>query len=152
MKHATLLATTCILVGFGSGGTFAADNSKLQALKDGSKSCRWCDLSEAKLSKAKLYGVDLKGADFTHADLSGADLRNADFTGADLTGANVSEADLSGATFAGAEINLVDFSKALVKNTNLETATCDWTTTLPKGSGLECVGVTVERIRLFLSN
>jgi len=145
MNRLVFLAVAGLVAGVGSTAALAVDQAKFDSLRNGAKACVWCDLSGAKLAKFKLTGVDLSGANLTGADLSGADLRNVNFTGADLTGVSVSGADFSGANLAGADIDQVDFSAAIMKDAMLETANCDWATKLPAGSGLACVGVTIER-------
>ena len=62
------------------------------------------DLSEAKLSGAKLFEVDLSGVNLSNVDLSGADLFNANMPGADLYKANLSKCDLSGVNFDEADL------------------------------------------------
>ncbi len=77
-------------------------------------SCRFLDLSGARLANADLrdanfHGADLRGANLrrsdlgnanlTGANLRGANLRHANLTGVDLTGANLTRADLTGAKF-----------------------------------------------------
>ncbi len=80
------------------------------------------NLSEARLSEAKLQGLFLQEANLEEADLSeakltcaclqGANLRNADLTGADLRYANLSRADLRGANLSDADLYRADLREA----------------------------------------
>lgn len=145
MRRWILMVATGAIACAGSTAAPALDQTRYVALTTGAKDCAWCDLVGAKLSGSNLSGADLSGADLTGADLSGANLRKVDFSGADLTGVNVDGADFSGANLAGADVDQVDLSKAVLTGARLETAYCDWATKFPAGSGLACVGVTVER-------
>ncbi len=145
MKHWSMLFAAGLIAITGSTAAQAFEQSKVQAVKDGQKSCLWCDLNGADFTKISLSGTDLSGADLTGANLTGVKFRNVDLTGADLTGAILRNADLTGTNLKGADLDQVDLSTAILVDAKLETANCDWATKFPRGSGLTCAGVTVMR-------
>lgn len=142
--HHLLIAAGAISI-ISASAAEAFDQGQYQSLKNGQGDCPWCDLSGADLTNVKLSGVDLGGADLTEANLSGAALTEVDLTGADLTGAVLTGADLSGTDLTGADLDQVDLSATVLEGAKLEKAYCDWATRLPAGSGLACIGVTIER-------
>lgn len=103
------------------------DNSKIPKLR-GMRACLYkaeisrCDLTEARLNKArcreaKFHNSILVSATFKEADLRGAEfhqarLQSAHFEGARLQGANFTAANLTDAYFKGAKLD--DYSKKTI--------------------------------------
>ena len=101
-------------------------------------SARGADLSRARLTNARLWGIDLSGAKLDEAQLDGADLSNARLVGTSLTsahldkaeltggveaqGANFLNASLQGADLTGAQLQLADFSSAALQGAVLDFA------------------------------
>ncbi len=145
MKIYHLLMVAGLVSVVSTSAVKAFDQGQYQSVKQSQSDCPWCDLSGADLTNVKLSGTDLGGADLTEADLSGAVLTEVDLTGADLTGAVLTGANLKGTDLTGADLDQVDLSATVLEGAKLEKAYCDWATRLPTGSGLACVGVTIER-------
>lgn len=104
-------------------------------------SAKGVDLSRAKLSGAKLWGIDLTGAKLDEAQLDGAELSNALLIGASLSNAHLDKADLTGgvqaqgtnflnaslqgADLTGAQLQLADLSSASLQGALLNFARLD---------------------------
>jgi uncharacterized protein YjbI with pentapeptide repeats len=101
-------------------------------------SARGADLTRARLTGARLWGIDLTGAKLAEARLDGADLANALLAGASLANAHLDKADLTGgvaaqganflnaslqgADLTGAQLQLADFSSAALQGALLNFA------------------------------
>jgi uncharacterized protein YjbI with pentapeptide repeats len=100
-------------------------------------SARGANFSKARLSEAKLAGIDLRGGKLEEAQLDGAQLAHAlmmgasfanarldraDLTGAWLHGANFLLASLQGADLSGAKPQMADFTSAGMQGANLSLA------------------------------
>jgi uncharacterized protein YjbI with pentapeptide repeats len=100
-------------------------------------SARGANLSKARLSAARMAGIDARGARLEAAQLDGAQLSQAlmgganlagarldlaDLTGASLHGANLLLASLQGAELAGAKAPMADFTSASLQGANLSLA------------------------------
>ena len=106
------------IISFAAHAFKQTDLEKLMATGE----CRWCDLTDANLSGARLSGADLSGANISRAKLTGSDLSNSnlsttylrgsDLTGANLSGAFMGKANLNGATLTGATMTGADLSGA----------------------------------------
>lgn len=82
-------------------------------------------------------GRDFRGMSLAHTDLSGLDLAGADLRNVDLSGANLSHAHLfgaevQGASFEGANLDGTDLNQVELTLANVETASCDAATQLPR--------------------
>ena len=145
MKRLNTLIAASLFTVAGASGSQAFNQTQYAAVKGGQNICQWCDLSGATLKNMNFTDADLTGADFTGADLTNVDFTNADLTGADLTGAVMAGAVLTGTKFLGADLDQVDLTGVVFTGARLEHANCDWATKFPAGSGLSCVGITIER-------
>ena len=103
-------------------------------------SARDANLAKARLSEARMAGIDLRGARLEEAQLDGAQLAHAlmtgvnlssarldraDLTGAWLHGANFLLASLQGADLTGAKPQMADFTSASMQGANLSLAGLD---------------------------
>ena len=103
-------------------------------------SARGANFAKARLSEAKMAGIDLReakleeaqldGAQLAHALMSGASFANArldraDLTGAWLHGANFLLASLQGADLSGAKLQMADFTSAGMQGANLSLASLE---------------------------
>ncbi len=80
------------------------------------------DAREARLEAAQLDGAQLAQALMSGANLAGARLDLADLTGASLQGANLLLASLQGAELTGAKPQMADFTSASLQGANLSLA------------------------------
>ena len=80
-------------------------------------SARGADFAKARLTDARMAGIDLRAARFEGAQLDGADLGQALLVGATFLMANLQGADLGGAKLQG-----VDLSSARMQGANLQQA------------------------------
>jgi uncharacterized protein YjbI with pentapeptide repeats len=144
MHNRTSIIVAALMVIAATSGASAFDEAHYQKVKNGARSCTWCDLKGADFRNIRLSGVDLSGADLTGANMADAALTKIDLSGADLTSAVVTGADLSGTNLKGADLDQVDLSNAILKGAQIETAYCDWATRLPENSGYVCSGVTIQ--------
>ena len=113
------------LIAFNS---YAFDESHLNRLLQ-TKTCEYCDLSNAdlrkkNLQKAKLTGSNLSGTNFSgtnlkEADLSFTNLSNSTGYIAKLYKANLEGADLTGVKLNGADLKNSNFSDANLSKSNL---------------------------------
>ena len=103
-------------------------------------SARGTNFAKARLSEAKMAGIDLRGGKLEEAQLDGAQLAHAlmtgasfanarldraDFTGAWLHGANFLLASLQGADLSGAKLLMADFTSAGMQGANLSLASLE---------------------------
>ena len=96
----TLTALTVAATIFASSAS-AFDPDDLQKLKD-TNECRICDLTNANLFGANLFGTNLSDANLFGGDLSDANLVGANLSDSNLESANLESANLSGAIMQGA--------------------------------------------------
>lgn len=123
-------------------------------------SARGANFGMARLTEAKMAGVDVRGAQFEDARMEGSDLRQALLAGANLTraqleradlagsslqGAGLSLANLQGADLSGALLQMADLSSASLQGANLSRATLEGT--LLREADLE--GANLQMARLF---
>jgi uncharacterized protein YjbI with pentapeptide repeats len=95
-------------------------------------SARGADFAKARLTEARMAGLDLRAARFDGAQLEGADLAHgvlvgasfllANLQGADLAGAKLQVADLSSTRMQGANLVLASLEGALLRDADLEGA------------------------------
>lgn len=114
-------------------------------------SARFATFDGARLSEARMFGMDLRGSSFAKANLDGAELnltllagasfaraslervnfsdgaglQGADFTSANLAGANLSTAHLEGANLSGAELQGATLRFANLRGANLISSDLD---------------------------
>ena len=124
-------------------------------------SARGANFAKARLSDAKMGGVDARGARFDEARLEGSDLSHALMAGASfqrarlehanvsggttLQGANFLLANLQGADLAGARLQLADMSSAALQGANLSLANLEGTQL--RDADLE--GANLQMARMF---
>jgi len=157
MKRFALFTILAMLIA--AGPALAQNQSQIQGVLNGNKSCPGCNLFQAPfsyielrdanfsgarltqatmtvtvLTRANLAGATLSHADLfgtvlTSANLSNATMTNTNLTGAWLLGANLSGADLGGAIFSGARM---ETTRGLTQS-QLNRACGDGQTSLPPG-------------------
>jgi uncharacterized protein YjbI with pentapeptide repeats len=145
MKCLRLLTAASIIAGFGLSPAAAFNESHVEAVKQGQRDCRWCDLSGAKLVKINLSGANMRGATLQGADLTEGNLNKVDFSGAILTGATMTGVVLTDANLRQSTLNEVDLSGADITGADLQGAYCDHMTKIPEPSEWSCAGVVFER-------
>ncbi|HEU0059423.1 MAG TPA: pentapeptide repeat-containing protein, partial [Hyphomicrobiaceae bacterium] len=96
-----------------------ARNANLARAKLSAARLSGIDLAEASLEGARLEDAQLDGAVLTGANLSGAHLERANLAGGVLRQARLSGASLQGADLSGAQLQLADLSEARAQGADL---------------------------------
>jgi uncharacterized protein YjbI with pentapeptide repeats len=102
-------------------------------------SARGANLSKARLSEAKMAGIDLRGGKLDEAQLDGAQLAHASMSGASFAGARLDRADLTGASLQGANFLLASLQGADLSGAKPQMA--DFTSASMQGANLSLAGL-----------
>lgn len=111
---------------------FAQNQSQIDSVMAGKKSCAGCNLFQAALMNQDLSRKNFAGARLRQSDMSLATLDYSNLTGTDLsianlygvraTGANFSRANLERASLVGAYFSGANFSRANLNGANISGA------------------------------
>lgn len=145
MKH---FLATCVVLSLTTQFAYGFDESKLVKFKQ-SRTCEYCDLTEAVFDGMDLQGANLQNAKVERASFINVDmaprqmektvhftnLENANFRSVNFSGAIMSssklvngyfrEANFTGANLENADMREANFKKAVFRGANLLGATID---------------------------
>jgi len=108
-------------------------------------SARGANFAKARLSDARMAGIDLRGARLDDAQLDGAQLTQGLLAGANFAGARLDRADLSGASLPGANFLLASLQGADLTGAKLQMA--DFASAGMHGANLAHAGLEGARLR-----